>query len=145
MDPVTAILVPSILGGVAIAWVIGRLHGRGPYTVTDVRLERVSTDVINIAHIRAAGLGGLGLFAMALVVAWFVPAIRLAVSAGVVLGALLGAVLIFRRRTGPLPSSGGGAGANLILSIDRPAASGNEDAVKSSNQLRVAQPAGGAV
>ena len=34
-----------------------------------------STDVINISRIRAAGLGGLGLFAMALVVAWFVPRI----------------------------------------------------------------------
>jgi len=106
----------------------------------DAPLEPVSTDVINIAHIRAAGLGGLGLFAMALVVALFVPAIRLAVSAGVVLGALLGAVLIFRRRrTGPLPSSGGSAGANVVLSIDHPGASENDDTEVSRNGLRAGQ------
>lgn len=127
MDTVTTTLFLSILGGLAIAWFITRLQGRGPYTVTDVPLERVSTDVINIARIRVAGLGGLGLFAMALVVAGFVPAIRLAVSVGVVLGAVLGAVMILRRRrNGPLPSSGGGAGANVVLSIDQPAASENE-------------------
>ena len=143
MDLVTTTLVPGILGGVAIAWLIARLQKPGLNTVTDVTLEPVSTDVINIAHIRAAGLGGLGLFAMALVVAWFVPAIRIAVSLGVGLGVMLGAVMILRRRrTGPLPSSGGTAGANVILSIDHPAASGNED--EPAPRLRVAQPHGGA-
>lgn len=35
--------------------------------------EALSTHIINIAHIRVAGVGGLGLVAMALVVAWFLP------------------------------------------------------------------------
>jgi len=145
MDPVTLVLIPSILGGFALAWLIarsgGRIGSRGPSTLVDAPLEPVSTDVINIAHIRAAGLGGLGLFAMALVVALFVPAIRLAVSVGVLSGAVLAAVMILRRRrTGPLPSSGGSAGANVVLSIDRPEASDTEDLDGPSNRLRVAHP-----
>lgn len=122
MDPVIAILVPSILGGVAIAWLIARLQGRGSNTLTDAPMQPAATDVINISRIRAAGLGGLGLFAMALVVAWFVPRIGMTLSAGTLLGALLGVVMILRRRRGgPLPSSGSRAGANVILSIDSPA------------------------
>jgi hypothetical protein len=125
MDPVTLVLMLSILGGFAFAWLIARIGAwigsRGPTALVDVPMEPVSTDVINIAHIRAAGIGGLGLFAMALVVAWFMPRIGLTLGAGAVFGALLGAVMILRRRrTGPLPSSGGSAGANVVLSIEHP-------------------------
>jgi len=138
MDSVTLILVPSILGGLVVAWLVTRLQGRGPDALLDESADlSISTDVINIAHIRAAGLGGLGLFAMALVVAVFVPAIRVAVSAGVLFGVVLAIIMILRkRRTGPLPSSGGSAGANVILSIDQPAASENEDLEGSPNRLR---------
>ncbi len=144
MDPVTLVLIPSVLGGFAVAWLIarsgGRIGSRGPSTLVDAPLEPVSTDVINIAHIRAAGLGGLGLFAMALVVALFVPAIRLAVTVGVLSGAVLAAVMILRRRrTGPLPSSGGSAGANVVLSIDRPGASENDDTEQSRHGLHAGQ------
>lgn len=139
MDPVTLILVPSILGGLAIALLMARRHGRGPRSLTDTSMPPVTTDVINIAHIRAAGLGGLGMFAIALVVAWFVPRIGLTLGVGVLFGTLLGVVLILaRRRTGPLPSSGGNAGANVILSIDQPV--GAEDGRKvPPKRLHVAQ------
>jgi hypothetical protein len=135
---VTPILVASVLGGLAIAWLISRLHGRGPSALLDAPTDlSISTDVINIAHIRAAGLGGLGLFAMALVVAVFVPRIRVAVSVGALLGIVLGVVLILRRRlAGPLPSSGGSAGANGILSIDQPAAADTHDLDRSPDRHR---------
>jgi hypothetical protein len=124
MDPVTVTLVPGILGGLAVAWLLSTLHRRWPETLPVPHELAISTDAINIAHIRAAGLGGLGLFAMALVVALFVPSIRLAVGAGVLSGAALGVVMILRRRrTGPLPWDSGTSGANTILSIDHPAAS----------------------
>jgi hypothetical protein len=140
MDPVTAILIPSIVGGLAIAWFIARFQARGSRTLTDGPMERSgASDVINISRIRAAGIGGLGLFAMALVVSWFVPRIGLTLGAGVLLGTLLGALMIFRRRrTGPLPSSGGSTGANVILSIDQPAASESEDVDNPPNRWRVA-------
>jgi hypothetical protein len=137
MDPVTLVLVPGILGGLAVAWLISRLQRRRPNMLPVPNELSISTDAINIAHIRAAGLGGLGLFAMALVVAVFVPSIRLAVSAGVLFGAVLGVFMILRRRrTGPLPSSGGSTGANVILSIDHPADAENEDPDTSSSRLR---------
>jgi len=139
MDPVTWILVPSILGGMAIAWLIARLEGRGSNAITEAPMQPVTTDVINISRIRAAGLGGLGLFAMALVVALFVPRIGLTLSAGVLFGALLGGVMILRRRrTGPLPSSGGSGGANVVLSIDQPVASESADTEGPPNGLRAA-------
>ena len=81
------------------------------------------TDVINAARIRVSGIGGLGLVAMALVVAWNVPRIGQELAIGGLLGVALAAVLILRRRhTGPLPTSGGRSGANTVLSIDQPAA-----------------------
>ena len=53
-----------------------------------------TTDVINIAHIRVAGIGGLGLVAMAAVVAWNVPAIGFAMAVAVAGGAAIGGALI---------------------------------------------------
>jgi hypothetical protein len=136
MDPVTLTLVPGILGGLAIAWLISRLQRHRPNTLPVPNELSISTDVINIAHIRAAGLGGLGLLAMALVVALFVPSIRLAVSVGLLTGAVLGVVMILRRRrTGPLPSSGGAAGANVVLSIDHPVDAATEDTDRSPKRL----------
>jgi len=78
-----------------------------------------ATDAINIARIRVAGVGGLGLLAMATVVAWFVPRIGQTLLLGVTLGVFLAAILIIRRhRVGPLPSSGRRPGANTMLSIE---------------------------
>ena len=138
MDPVMLVLVPGILGGLALAWLISRRQRR-PGTLPVPRELTISTDVINIAHIRAAGVGGLGLVAMALVIAVFVPGIRVAIGAGVLLGAALGIVMILRRRrTDPLPSSGGSAGANVVLSIDHPAEAADENGDRPLNRLRAA-------
>jgi hypothetical protein len=59
--------------------------------------DTLSTDVINIAHIRVAGIGGLGLVAMAAVVAWNVPAIGTAVAMALTAGVVLGVGLIVWR------------------------------------------------
>jgi hypothetical protein len=78
-----------------------------------------------MARIRVAGVGGLGLVAIAVVV----PRIGQSLALGLVLGAVFAAVLIARRsRSGAMPSSGQRAGANTMLSIDTPApAAGQED------------------
>ena len=79
------------------------------------------TNVINIASVRVAGIGGLGLMAMALIVAVFVPSIGVSLAIAAVLGTVLAVGLIlWRRRTGPMPSSGRHPGANTVLSIDSP-------------------------
>lgn len=127
MDPVTLVVVPGFLGGIVIALVAVRLQ-RGSLSRTDpFTREPISTDVINMARIRVAGIGGLGLVAMAVVVAVAVPRIGQSLAAGLVLGALFAIVLIARRsRSGPLPSSGQQAGANTTLSIDAPPPSADE-------------------
>ena len=63
--------------------------------------DPISTDPINIAHIRVAGVGGLGLVAMAGVVAWNVPQIWLATTLAAAGGVLIAFALIaWRRRAG---------------------------------------------
>jgi len=63
-----------------------------------VNPDPISTDPINIAHIRVAGIGGLGLVAMAAVVAWNVPAIGTAMTIALVSGGAFAAGLIAWRR-----------------------------------------------
>ena len=65
-----------------------------------MKSEPIATDPINIAHIRVAGIGGLGLVAMAGIVAWYVPAIRVATLVAVVTGVVLAVGLIVWRRAG---------------------------------------------
>ena len=130
MEPIVLIVVPGFIGGLVIGWLFIRLHqGRpirpdtGPFVN-----EPLSTDVINMARIRVAGVGGLGLVAMALAVAWFVPRIGQTLAAGFVLGvAFAVGLILLRRRTGPMPSSGRRAGANTTLSIDNPLPPEGED------------------
>lgn len=123
-NPVTLIVIPGFVGGLVIAVVIGMLQRRAPAgRAADQAFGRepLSTDVINMAHIRVAGIGGLGLVAMAATVALNVPRVGQPVAAGMILGALSGAVLIFwRRRKGSLPSSAARTGASTTLGIDEP-------------------------
>jgi hypothetical protein len=121
MEPVTIVVVSGFLGGLVIALFVlwsNRVRHTGSTTDAFSR-EPLSSDVINIAHIRVAGIGGLGLVAMALNVAIFIPRIGIPIGLGLVLGAVFAGVLILRRRRqGPMPSSGRQAGANTTLSID---------------------------
>src|SRR5512134_668189 len=121
MELLLVVLVPGVIGGLVVALVAFRM--RGPRSSVDpLRNVPPSTDTINMARIRVDGIGGLGLVAMALTVAWFVPRIRQHVLLGLALGILLAAVLVLvRRRSGPMPSSGKAPGANATLSIDAPA------------------------
>jgi hypothetical protein len=130
MDPVSAALVAGLLGGLAIARFIIRLHRtrRADLSSDESAKWPLSSDVINAARIRVAGVGGLGLVAMALVVAWFVPRIGQTLIVGMVLGAALAmGLIVYRRRIGPMPSSGRRPGANTILSIDRPLSADDEN------------------
>ena len=53
---------------------------------------------INISAIRVAGIGGLGLVAMAVVVSVFFPAIGWMMGVGLAGGVLLGVALVMARR-----------------------------------------------
>jgi hypothetical protein len=130
MDPVTLVVVPGFLGGLVIALLVfwRQRRGSAPSVVQPFRRGEFSTDVINVSSIKVAGVGGLGLVAMAAAVALDVPRIGQTITLGLLLGGVIAAIMIYRRRSsGSLPSSGERAGANTTLSIDAPpAAAGND-------------------
>ena len=126
MEPLLVIIVPGILGGVLFALVLSRLGG-APDDAGDASLRPPSTGMINMAHIRVAGFGGLGMVAMAVTVAVFVPRIRLTMAIALVLGGAMAAALIaFRRRQGPLGSHID-PGAHSMFPMDAAAAPSTAD------------------
>jgi hypothetical protein len=122
MDPILIIVVPGVAGGLLIAALLFALHRRGPGPIAAPdRDGPPPADVINAARIRVAGVGGLGLLAMAAAVAWKLPRIAQTLEIGAALGIVLAVALILRRRaSGAMPSAGQRPGANTTLSIDQP-------------------------
>lgn len=122
MDPVLLVGVPGVLGGLVMALIMflrQRRSSRMPSLGAPVHSPPLSTDIINASSIKVAGVGGLGLVAMAVAVALDVPRIGQTVGAGLILGiAFAVAMIVARRRTGSMPSSGRQAGANTTLAID---------------------------
>ena len=130
MDPVTLIVVPGFLGGLVIALLVSWRQRRSsaPSVVQPFRRGEFSTDVINVSSIKVAGVGGLGLVAMAAAVALDVPRIGQTIAIGLAFGVVIAAITIYRRRsTGSLPSSGERVGARTTLSIDTPPAAPADD------------------
>lgn len=121
MDLVMFLVIGGLFGGLGLALLsLRRQRKSEKRVVAEVGDDRFPSD-INISRIRVAGIGGLGLVAMAIVVALNVPRIGQSLAAGLVLGTLFGAILILRRRrAGPVASSGRRPGANTVLSIDDP-------------------------
>lgn len=115
MEPFLIIIVPGLIGGLVLAFLFARLHG-GPDGSDETRLDPPSTNLINMARIRVAGMGGLGMVAMSIVVAIFVPRIRLTMAIALVLGAALaGGLIALRRRQGPWSSNSQHPGAHSML------------------------------
>lgn len=121
MEPVLIAILPGVLGGLMVAVILYVLNRRGSESMaTRDRDDSPRSDVINAARIRVAGVGGLGLLAMAATVAWQLPRIAQTSEIGAALGLVLAAILIIRRRSsGGLPSSGQRPGANTTLAIDQ--------------------------
>jgi len=121
METALALMLPGLLGGVVLAAVLLRLN-RTPSSNLSRRphLEPISPDVINMAHIRVAGVGGLGMMAAALIIAINLPEIGFAMLTAVVLGGITAAGLIaFRSRSN---EPGGGGDTEVppsVLSLDR--------------------------
>jgi hypothetical protein len=119
MEPLLLILIPGLLGGLALALLIaGTRRGTSP-TFVPRRLAAPSPSLINMANIRIEGVGGLGMVAAVVVVAVTDSRIRLATIMALVLGGGLALVLIaMRRRTGSLPSAGDGPEDRSVLHLE---------------------------
>ena len=122
MTPLILIVGPGLLGGLILAFVLFRYPSRPEHLPGERHLDAPSTDIINMARVRVSGVGGLGMVAMAVTVAIFVPRIRLTMAIALVLGGIMAAAMIAsRRRRGPL-GSGIGPGAHSMFPLDKPSA-----------------------
>ena len=120
MDPVTLFMMTAFFGGLVLALWLSRTKRASHRQPGPVRGEdQVRLDVIDIARIKVAGVGGLGFVVVALAVAASIPSIGVLLAIGCASGAILAIGLIFwRRRVGPMPSSSQRPGANTTLSIE---------------------------
>lgn len=119
MEPLLIILVPGILGGIVMALLLAtrRIAIRQP--AVERRLEPPSPTLINMAHIRVEGVGGLGMVAAVVAVAVVQPQIRLAMVIAAVLGVGLALLLIVLRRRTPPDRADGDPGAHSMLGIEK--------------------------
>jgi hypothetical protein len=119
MEPLLIVLVSGIAGGLALALGLAVTWSRRPPSLVARRLEAPSPALINMAHIKVEGVGGLGMVAAVAAVAIADPRIGLATVLALVSGAALALALIMRRRhTGALPSGGEGPDDRSILHLD---------------------------
>jgi hypothetical protein len=120
METALALMLPGLLGGLILAAALARLN-RTPSSKLSRRsdLEPISPDVINMAHIRVAGVGGLGMMAAALIIAINLPEIGFALLVAVALGVIMAAGLIAYRSRPNQPGGGGHDGMPAsVLTLD---------------------------
>lgn len=118
MEPLLIIVVPGVIGGLILALCMTRVRRHPDPAAVAGRLAPPSPGLINMARIRIDGVGGLGMVAMAISVAIFVPRIRTTMALALILGIGLAALMIARRRRGPLPSSSEHEGAHSTIFSD---------------------------
>jgi hypothetical protein len=96
-----AFFVVVLLGGSTSAFLLRgtKLSGRPSVAVPDpFARDAFSTDTVNIAHVRVAGVGGLALVLVSALVVLQYPLLAAAVTAGLVGGILGGGSLILYRK-----------------------------------------------
>jgi hypothetical protein len=147
MEPLLSALVFGLFGGLVLSFLIPRYRRGTPPTFVSKRLAAPTPALINMAHIRVEGIGGLGMVAAVIVVAMADSRIRLAIVIALVLGVGLALALIaLRRRSGPLPSAGDGPNDRMLhIDTDRYRALSGRDSQRDDrgarfdgDQLRIA-------
>lgn len=94
------LLLVLIGGGAGAAMMImrGRRPHDAPLSVPDAFTRDQPEGIINVSRIRVAGVGGLGMVAVAATMALTIPAIGLALGLGLVGGFLVAVALVPYRR-----------------------------------------------
>ena len=101
-DFVEEVLLVALTGGAVMAAIRFALARSARQPVTDPFSRDVfSTDTINIAHVRVAGIGGAGLVLAACAVALQYQLTTVAMSAGIIGGVLIAIAMIVARRRKP--------------------------------------------
>ena len=140
MEAIIVLAIAGVVGGLAMAaWLFrfNRTHSTNPL---DARAPQDGpTDIINMAHIRVEGVGGVGMVLMAIAVALGIPQVGKSMAAGLLLGGLMAMILIrCRMASGPMPSSGQRPGANTTLAIDAPETAPAEQTTGDRHDARLA-------
>jgi hypothetical protein len=118
MEPLL-IVIPGLFGGLVLALLIAATRRGSSATFVPRQLAAPSPTLINMAHIRVEGVGGLGMVAAVAIVAVTDSRIGFATIMALVLGGGLALVLIaMRRRTGSLPSAGGDPEDRSVLHLE---------------------------
>jgi hypothetical protein len=120
MEPLLIVLVPGVLGGIILAALLATKRINLPIAGVERPLEPPSPSLINMAHIPVGGGGGLGIVAAVIAVALAEPRIRVPIGIAALLGAALAwALIVRRRRRGPLASAGDDSGPHSTLGLGR--------------------------
>ena len=146
IGPFGFLVIPGVLGGVigGLVMVRRRRFGSQPPAFVPPSEEIVSpTDVINAAHIRVAGIGGLGLVAMSAVIAIALPRVGTAVLLGLIGGAIAAfAIVKYRLKHGPVGSSDHGLPGARTMLIDDQSSHRDEDSAANQRQIETFVTAG---
>lgn len=144
MEPLLIVLIPGVLGGLVLALLIRTRRTFNP-TFVSKPLEAPSPSLINMAHIPVEGVGGLGMVAAVVVVALTDSRIGLATLIALASGGGLAVLLVaMRRRTGSMPSAGGGPEDRSLLHLGagrRPHPAGSRAATRDAGSSRWLEPA----
>ena len=121
MDVALALVVPGLVGGLLLAALLVRLNRRpSSGLVRRSTLEAVSPDVINMAHIRVAGIGGLSMIAAGIIIAVNLPEIGLSLVTALSLGAALAVgMIVYRSRSTSAREGQNGGLPPSVLALDR--------------------------
>jgi len=118
-----ALLLPGVVGGLLLAALMAHLNRRpSSGVVSRSRLEPMSPDLINMAHIRVTGVGGLGMLGAAVVTAFSLPEIGVALAVGAGLGAAIAVGLVAYRGRSHVDSGGQDGRPPSLLALDDRAA-----------------------
>ena len=96
--PFVALMAVGGLIGGAILILVNRRQRQAPLTVPDAFARNQPEGILNASRIRVAGLGGLGMVAVAATMALTIPAIGVSLGFGLVGGFLIAIALIPYRR-----------------------------------------------
>ncbi len=101
------IMVVPVVGGVlaALFLIVSRRSGLGASEVRPDPFEHSNSDVINVSHIRVAGVGGLGLMVVAAAMAVTFPRIGWSVVVSAIAGVALAMTWIVMRRNHEIKGS----------------------------------------
>ena len=96
--PLKMIISAGGLIGGAIMILVNRRQHQPPLSVPDAFARNQPDGILNVSRIRVAGLGGLGMVAVAAAMALTIPAIGVSLGLGLVGGFLIAVALIPYRR-----------------------------------------------